>query len=80
VRGSLPLSPGMLGTDISRLTMGALAAGRGVVGGEQKARAVERFEDLVFEEITCFWELSSLGGIRCCYVPWVAHGPTVVER
>ena len=68
MRGPLPLSLGMIGTDISRLTMGALDAGRGAVGGEQKTRAMERFEDLVFGEIPRSWELSCLGGIRCCYV------------
>ena len=73
------MSLGMVGTDISQLTMGALGAGKGVVGEEQKTRAVERFEDLVFGEISCFWEISCSGGILCCYVSWVAHGPTLVE-
>ena len=68
---SLPLSLGIVGTDISRLTMGALGAEKGVVGGEQRTRAVERFEDFVFGEISCCWEISCSGGIRCCYVSWI---------
>lgn len=63
--GSLPLSLG-IGTDISRLTMGALAAGRVVVDGEQKTRAVERVEDIVYGEISCFWELSGAFGAVMC--------------
>ena len=66
MRGSLPLSLGMVGTDLSQLTMRALGAGARVAGGDQKTRAVERFEDVVFGEISCFWEISCLGGIRCC--------------
>jgi len=79
VRGSLLLSLGMVGTDISHLPMRALPAGEGVAGGDQETRAVERFEDLVFGKISCFWEISCLGGILCCYVSWVAHGPTLLE-
>ena len=70
---SLPLSLGIVGTDKSRLTMRALGAENGVVGGEQGTRAVERVEDLMFGEISCS------GGICCCYVSWVVHGPAVVE-
>jgi len=42
--------------------MGVLAAERVVVGGRRRARAVEGFEDLVFGEVSCFWEISCLGG------------------
>ena len=79
MKGLLPLSLEMVGTDISRLTIGALAAGKGVVGGKQKTRVIERVEGLVFGEISCLWKVSCLRGIRCCYVSWVAHGPTLVE-
>ena len=48
VSGLLPLSLEMVGTRVSRLTMGALRLKCGVVGGNKKTRAVERFEDLVF--------------------------------
>jgi len=78
VRGSLPLSLGMVGTDLFQL-MRALGSGARVAGGDQKTRAVERFEDVVFGEISCFWEISCLGGTRGCYVSWVAHGPTLLE-
>ena len=71
VRGPLPLSLGMVGADISQLTMGALDAGKVGVGGEQGTRATERFENLVYGEISCFWEFSCLGWIWCCYVSWV---------
>jgi len=50
VCGLLPLSLEIIGTGISKLTMGALPDGRGVVGGQQKTRAVGRFEDLMFWE------------------------------
>lgn len=46
--GLLPLSLEIVGTGVSRLTMGALRVERGAAGGNKKTRAVERFEDLVF--------------------------------
>ena len=67
---SLPLSLRIVGTAISQLTMGALSAEKGVVGGEQKIRAVERFEDLVLLGDLVFRENSVLlcvvGGLRDC--------------
>ena len=81
VGGLLSLSLGMVGTDISQVTTGALGAKKGVVGGQQKTGDVERFEDLVFTEVWCdgFWKISCLGGSRCCYVSSVGHWPTLVE-
>lgn len=80
VRGSQPLSLGMIGADISRLTMGALDAGKVEVGGEQRTRATERFEDLVYGEISCFWELSCLRGIWCCYVSRVGKTYSILYQ
>jgi len=48
VSGLLPLSLEVVGTGISRLTMGALLVWRWAAGGRQKTRAVGRLEDLVF--------------------------------
>jgi len=78
VRGLLPLSLEMVGTENSQLTMWALCVLSGWWAGKQRRRAVEWFEDLVLGEITCLGEFV-LCGLESYYLSWVAHGPTMVE-
>jgi len=69
---SLPLSPQMVGTDISQLTMQALPAGEGVAGEDQKTASCGEVEDLVFGKNSFFWEISCLGGNSVPLCPgWV---------
>jgi len=55
----------MVDTDMSPADNGGACGGcKGVVGGQQRTRAVERFEDLVFGENSCCWEISCIGGFQ----------------
>ena len=65
---SLPLSLGMVGTDLSQLTMRALGAGARVAGGDQKTRAVERFEDVAFGDLVFLADLVFGGNSVLLYV------------
>ena len=53
MRGSLPLSHEMVDTDMSLVDNEGACINERVVGGQQRMRAVERFEDLVFDENSC---------------------------
>ena len=62
MRRSLPLSLEMVYTDMSPADNESACCRERVPGGQQRTPAVERVEDPVAGEISCFWETSCLGG------------------
>jgi len=61
-RSLLPLSHEMVGTDMFPVDNEGAFFHEKVAGGQQRTRAVERFENPVFGENSCCWEISCLGG------------------
>ena len=53
MNGWLPWSHEMVDTDMSSADNEGACINERVVGGQQRMRAVERFEDLVFGENSC---------------------------
>ena len=64
--------------DIPADNVGA-ASCEGLVGGQQRTRAVGIFEDLVYGEVSCLQEEVVFGGRWSFRPSWVVHGRTLVE-
>ena len=64
VRWSLPLSHGMVDTDMSPADNEGACSFDRAVGGEPRTRAVETFEDLVFGENSRWEEIVCLGNFE----------------
>ena len=64
--------------DIPADNVGAFSC-EGLVGGQQRTRAVGVFEDIVYGEVSCLQEEVVFSGRWSCRPSWVVHGCTLVE-